>query len=63
MIFIDADHKYESVLADINWSLEKGIPVISGHDYNWPEIARAVNESFGNKIIIEGSVWIHVAGQ
>jgi predicted O-methyltransferase YrrM len=48
LIYIDADHSYESVLHDIKISLSKlkrgGI--MSGHDYAFESVSRAVNEMF-----------------
>jgi hypothetical protein len=34
MVFIDGDHSYEGVQADIHWAREQCVPVIAGHDYN-----------------------------
>jgi len=54
LVFIDADHSYESVLNDIkNWfpKVKKG-GIISGHDYEHPSfygVKKAVDEFFGNK--------------
>lgn len=53
LIFIDADHSYESVYADIvAWfpHLEQG-GVIFGHDYHaqdFPGVAQAVHDAFGD---------------
>ncbi len=61
MVFIDAGHDYESVRQDIDWAISSGCPVISGHDYSdlHGGVVRAVDESFGDKISLYGSVWIH----
>ena len=51
-IYIDADHKYESVIKDVELylpKLKKG-GIIGGHDYCpyiWPDVVRAVNETIG----------------
>lgn len=72
MVYIDANHDYESVKADIAAWLPKVKPggILSGHDYGnlvqaageelFPGVRRAVDESFGTKvnIPIEGSsIW------
>jgi hypothetical protein len=62
MIFIDASHIYEHVLADINWAKQAGVPIIAGHDYSrfWPGVRRAVEESFGTDFKVSGTLWAHV---
>ena len=54
-VFIDANHEYESVLKDVQAWEPKVKPggLISGHDYNhgnFPGVAKAVNEIFGNDV-------------
>lgn len=52
-IFIDASHTYEAVKQDINaWfpKLKKG-GMMAGHDYDWPEVRRAVDEYFSGRQI------------
>ena len=52
LVFIDADHRYEAVKADIEaWAgvIRKG-GVLSGHDYHWPGVHRAVTEAFGDNL-------------
>lgn len=61
MVFIDGDHRYETVVKDIKkaYELLKPRGLICGHDYNhpeWPGVHRAVVEqvySFG----IEDTIW------
>ncbi len=66
IVFIDALHDYESVMADINawWPLVRHGGVLSGHDYNhkWPGVERAVADQFDLMQIGLGpdSVWFHV---
>lgn len=61
LIFIDADHSYESIKTDITkWreKLKKG-GIISGHDYSpkqWPGVVKAVTESLG-EVKTGGLVW------
>lgn len=61
-IFIDGDHRYDSVIADIRkascWIKSGGI--IAGHDYamGWPGVVKAVNDSFpAEKINVAGTIW------
>jgi predicted O-methyltransferase YrrM len=63
MIFIDASHEYEHVLADINWARKAGVAIIAGHDCSrfWPGVKRAVEESFGSDIRLTGTLWAHVS--
>lgn len=61
VVFIDLTHTYESVKADIAaWlpKVKKG-GYISGDDYheNWPEVMRAVDEVFPNRMVIDDA-WI-----
>lgn len=63
LLFIDADHSYEGVLADIHaWApfvRENG--VICGHDYShlFPGVKQAVHEVFGyERVVTQGTVWI-----
>jgi predicted O-methyltransferase YrrM len=49
VIYIDADHSYESVSAEISvcWPKLKNNGFLCGHDYHevvWPGVVRAVNE-------------------
>jgi len=63
LVFIDAGHKYEDVIVDIEWAKKMGVPIISGHDYadDQPGVVQAVDEVFGSDIKVVGSVWAHVA--
>lgn len=62
-VFIDADHRYESVNEDIaHWApkVRKG-GWVGGHDYNekWPGVVRAVDEAYGGRVqrYQPGSIW------
>lgn len=61
MVFIDGDHSYEAVQADIAWACDRGVPVVAGHDYQ-PQlhqpIIRAVDERFSGRFDLFGTVWI-----
>jgi hypothetical protein len=61
MIFIDADHSYESVLADILAWRPKARKLICGHDYKktWPGVQRAVQEVFGKDFGVFKGIWFH----
>jgi predicted O-methyltransferase YrrM len=61
MVFIDGDHRYETVVKDIKKAFELLKPggLICGHDYdhpNWPGVKQAVDEYVGN-VEIEGTIW------
>jgi glycosyltransferase involved in cell wall biosynthesis len=58
-IFVDANHTYEEVKADILAWLPKAKKIISGHDYNavWPDVVKAVDEIFGKPDSVEDSIW------
>lgn len=58
MVFIDGDHSYEAVKRDIElWNL-KARKMICGHDYNFPEVKKAVDERFENVKVL-GSIWYY----
>lgn len=70
MVFIDGDHAYESVRADIEAWLPKTRQLICGHDYSDPAdyteqsggyegVKRAVDEVFGGRVEIAPgtSIW------
>jgi hypothetical protein len=60
-VFIDAEHKYEYVIKDIESWLPKVKPggIISGHDYGWDGVTRAINEVFGkDRYKTKGQCWI-----
>lgn len=48
LVFLDADHSYNAVRADIwAWShLVRPGGILSGHDVNWPGVKQAVDEAF-----------------
>lgn len=62
-VFIDGDHRYASVVKDIENGLSMLKPggILSGHDYNyegWPEVTRAVDEKFGKENVNSvGTIW------
>ena len=57
-VFIDGEHTYESVKADILAWLPKTRKLIAGHDYQigWPEVMRAVNDTLGQVTVVD-TIW------
>ena len=65
MVFIDAEHTYESVKRDIACWRDLATVVISGHDYRpdtWMGVCQAVDEAFGKTYKAE-SIWYTPAEQ
>ena len=60
VVFIDATHTYEAVMADIANYMPKLQPggIMAGHDIQATEVARAVRESFGDNYTTIGNCWI-----
>jgi predicted O-methyltransferase YrrM len=62
-VFIDADHRYEAVLHDINlWRPKvRSGGLLCGHDFcdGWPGVVSAVRESFGDGGLYdrESTIW------
>ena len=56
MVFIDADHSYEAVKQDIETWLPRTHKLICGHDYDFDEVKKAVDELLEIDGVI-GSVW------
>lgn len=59
MVFIDSDHRYEQVKAEIERWKSKARYILCGHDYSdgWVGVKQAVEESF-EKFHVVGSIWI-----
>lgn len=53
MVFIDGDHTYDAVIADIEAWLPRTRRLMCGHDYNntdgFPDVKRAVHDVFGGR--------------
>lgn len=64
-VFIDADHTYSSIKADISaWAPKlKTTGVMAGHDYNYdnPGVMRAVDECFNPQVERPSSIWLATA--
>jgi len=56
MVFIDADHTYEAVKADIKMWKPKAKKLICGHDYDIASVKKAVDELLEIDGVI-GSIW------
>lgn len=61
MVFIDGDHRYETVVKDIKkaYELLKPSGLICGHDYGhpqWPGVKQAVDELVG-PVGVVGHIW------
>jgi methyltransferase family protein len=64
MVFIDGDHEYESVIADINAWTPLTRKLICGHDYQnedggYPGVAKAVDEIFDGRVEVapDTAIW------
>jgi predicted O-methyltransferase YrrM len=60
-IYIDGDHRYEGVLADLKgWrkKLKEG-GIMAGHDWSWQSIKKALLEEIGQKdyTLFQGDSW------
>jgi predicted O-methyltransferase YrrM len=62
-VFIDADHTYEAVVADIAAWRPKMLPggLLAGHDMNRPPVVQAVQEAFGgrHRVTENGMSWLY----
>lgn len=58
--FIDADHSYESALADIKAWAPKVRPggAVMGHDIDYATVAQAVSETFGSWETLPDDIWM-----
>lgn len=62
LVFIDADHRYEPVMADIVLAdrLVRPGGIVAGHDFGhptWPGVKRAVDECFGADVQLCRMIW------
>ena len=57
-VFLDAEHGYEAVKAEIEWAKKMGVKCICGHDYGNERfgVTKAVKEAFG-KVERKGMCW------
>lgn len=62
IIYLDAEHDYESVKKDIEAWKPKAKHILAGHDYHsFPDVQRAVKDS-GLTPHVEGNVWMTSVG-
>lgn len=61
LVFIDADHRYEAVHADILAYLPLVKPggILAGHDHGWPGVAQAVGELLPGYETAPTSIWFY----
>ena len=62
MVFLDGDHSYEAVMADLKTWAPRATKLLCGHDLtdpNYPGVRQAVYEYFGADAIVSGpdSLW------
>ena len=57
MIYVDGGHTYDEVLADIAAWRPRARKLLCGHDYNYPDVARAVHDALGVVDNPAGSIW------
>jgi hypothetical protein len=61
-MFLDGDHEYEAVVADIKAWLPKARRLLCGHDYghpDYPGVARAVDELFADRVVLADPGTLH----
>ena len=65
MVFIDGDHSYAAVKADIDTWLPRCTKLICGHDYDndYPDVKKAVLERFGLAVKEANSIWYVPLGE
>jgi hypothetical protein len=60
IVYIDAEHDYESVKADIKAWKPKAKHILAGHDYHvFEDVRAAVYDCLGVPHEVDGNVWIH----
>jgi len=59
LVFLDANHGYESTKRDIEWAMSSGAEIVCGHDHRdrFPGVIRAVEECGGASEIV-GSIFV-----
>lgn len=62
IVFIDASHEYDHIKNDIAawYPKVKSGGIISGHDYGWAGVKRAVHEAFGQQNVEDTEMcWVY----
>jgi len=59
MVFIDAGHTHDEVVADIRAWKNKAKVLLCGHDYSdvWKDVKRAVDEEIGELDGVADTIW------
>lgn len=59
MVFLDGDHRYEAVKAELEILKAKGVKLVAGHDFGNPRfgVTRAVREVVGEPDEVVGMCW------
>ena len=61
LVYIDGDHRYEGVLADLKgWRKKlKDGGIMAGHDWSWESVKKALKEEIGDKdyTLFNGDSW------
>ncbi|RPI55035.1 MAG: class I SAM-dependent methyltransferase [Deltaproteobacteria bacterium] len=57
MVFIDADHSYEAVLADLRFWEPRVKKMICGHDIKMPGVKQAVEDFLGADVCNQDDIW------
>ena len=61
LVYVDGDHRYEAVLADLKGWLPKlrAGGIMAGHDWSFKDVQKALAEVFLNKeaVIFQGDSW------
>lgn len=56
LVFIDGEHDYDNVIADIILALMVNPSVVAFHDYDYKDVKQAATEIFGDPRRVGGSV-------
>lgn len=59
MVFLDGDHRYEAVKAELELLKAKGVRFLAGHDFGNPHfgVTQAVRETLGEPDEVVGMCW------
>lgn len=65
LVYVDADHRYEAVKADIQEALKMKPVLVGGHDFqtHFPGVQKAVNEEFGKIETFIDTSWLSRAAR